>query len=755
MLAAAARGESDAAAHASHCVACWRPDWLPRACVCARGAASRDRSTAGPGPRPGPDILYAPAGRRARSSPTPGCGGRRRSWSPAPSAYRGGEYLYQDFLYDDHGAHGRRRTRPIRAPPATPSRSRTGPTPTRPIPPTRTTPPTSSSCASKPLASATAFRVTLNTLKDPSLVAFSIAIGGTPGRDAPVPRRRERERARRPVPDRAPGAAPAWPPTCVDAATGAPVGGSAPTVDASTPPAARSRSASRTRPGTRPARSCASRPASACGTRREQPLPAAAADPPTPPTPAAPARPPTRPPSSTSPSASTSRCPQVGDPAGTAQSPAWWRDQRPGRRARARATSAPSTPTSTSASSRRRPTTTSGVPQSGPIDRILASHFETAAGRRLLRVLLPRRHQRLHRAPTRAACSRTRSTCRASRCRAQGYGMTLLLHSLGATYNQYLGSRNQSQFGERGPGSIVITPLGARPGRRLRQPRRGRRVRGVGGRRAPLQARSRVDRDHRLLDGRLRDVQARGAVPRPVRARPADRRRERGHEHDRLAAQHPGADVERGRRRAGAARPHTCRPRTELDRLGYRYELDIFTGRAPDARDPRPVRARGRVPRHGEGGPQPGARHLRRRPEPRPRRASASSPTTRTGSRARARAAPGQGTRRRVLARASAPATRSPPPRSSAPARSAAATSARSRSRASSRRGDRRRRSRPPNRIDLTAQNVSAVTINPKRAGVSCNVDLRVTSDGPLTVNLAGCKRWVLRSGDRKVLKIG
>ena len=58
----------------------------------------------------------------------------------------------------------------------------------------------------------------------------------------------------------------------------------------------------------------------------------------------------------------------------------------------------------------------------------------------------------------------------------------------------------------------------------------------------------------------------------------------------------------------------------ELDRLGYRYELDVYTGRAPDARDQRPVRARGRVPRHGEGGPQPAARHLRRRPEPRPRR---------------------------------------------------------------------------------------------------------------------------------------
>ena len=38
-----------------------------------------------------------------------------------------------------------------------------------------------------------------------------------------------------------------------------------------------------------------------------------------------------------------------------------------------------------------------------------------------------------------------------------GYGLTLLLHSLGANYNQFADSANQSQFGERGAGSIVIT----------------------------------------------------------------------------------------------------------------------------------------------------------------------------------------------------------------------------------------------------------------------------------------------------------
>jgi hypothetical protein len=44
-----------------------------------------------------------------------------------------------------------------------------------------------------------------------------------------------------------------------------------------------------------------------------------------------------------------------------------------------------------------------------------------------------------------------------------GYGLTLLMHSLSANYNQYLGSKHQSQLGERGDGSIVITPAGRGP----------------------------------------------------------------------------------------------------------------------------------------------------------------------------------------------------------------------------------------------------------------------------------------------------
>jgi hypothetical protein len=43
------------------------------------------------------------------------------------------------------------------------------------------------------------------------------------------------------------------------------------------------------------------------------------------------------------------------------------------------------------------------------------------------------------------------------------------------------------------------------------------------------------------------------------------------------------------------------------------------------------------------------------------------------------------------------------------------------------------------NVLDLTATNVSAVTIDPRRAGVGCDAKINVTSDGPITVTLGGC----------------
>jgi hypothetical protein len=102
-----------------------------------------------------------------------------------------------------------------------------------------------------------------------------------------------------------------------------------------------------------------------------------------------------------------------------------------------------------------------GVPQTGAFDRILVSHFSDGQGSdyatggcgssaacigELRGQLLPYAIY----VPVKAQP-------------AAGYGLTLLLHSLSANYNQFAGTRNQSQFAERGEGSIVITPSGRGP----------------------------------------------------------------------------------------------------------------------------------------------------------------------------------------------------------------------------------------------------------------------------------------------------
>ena len=65
--------------------------------------AAQSSLYSGPGPRPGPAILYqAPATAPQLTNAGP--------WKAPPilvsgaTAYRSGEFLYQDYLYDDHGA---------------------------------------------------------------------------------------------------------------------------------------------------------------------------------------------------------------------------------------------------------------------------------------------------------------------------------------------------------------------------------------------------------------------------------------------------------------------------------------------------------------------------------------------------------------------------------------------------------------------------------------------------------------------------
>src|SRR5579862_3854907 len=68
-----------------------------------QGIPARTSLYSGPGPRPGPAILYA----RPKVAPELTNAG---IWHAPPilvsgaTAYRRGEFLYQDWIYDDHGA---------------------------------------------------------------------------------------------------------------------------------------------------------------------------------------------------------------------------------------------------------------------------------------------------------------------------------------------------------------------------------------------------------------------------------------------------------------------------------------------------------------------------------------------------------------------------------------------------------------------------------------------------------------------------
>lgn len=129
----------------------------------------------GPGPRPGPAVLYADAPRAPQLENT-------GIWKASPilvsgaSAYREGEYLYQDYLYDDRGAQLLADPQDLSGRKSTFARSAgTYRYPSDPV--------YAGNAADivelriQPRPQYTALRMTLNTLLDPEKVGFSVAIG--------------------------------------------------------------------------------------------------------------------------------------------------------------------------------------------------------------------------------------------------------------------------------------------------------------------------------------------------------------------------------------------------------------------------------------------------------------------------------------------------------------------------------------------------------------------------------------------------
>jgi predicted esterase len=416
--------------------------------------ASASSLYSGPGPRPGPAILYETPAVAPELTNT-------GIWHASPilvsgtTAYRDGEFLYQDYLYDDHGA----REVPDPQDPRASGDTFSKPNGTYTYP---TGPGYNNDAADlvefrvKPTASYTAFRITLNTLENPALIAFSIALGGQPGQVFPFP-------------DGANVVAPAslfltvhpsgssLVANLAQAGTDAPVAGPAPTV--SVDMYRRQIEVDVPDQDWNPGQSTV-RMAMGVGLWNSATgkylLPG----------PTATATQPGGAGTATNPAAffnvafrTAEPFPSVTAGTGAVIDPAWWRDEQQGA-ALAQGNISQFYANVNFAKLAQGTTDNSSVPTTGPMDRILASHFEPAQGANFS-------------SECGLAGAEEPSTCipeyqgnlqpyavyvPPGPVPAGGYGMTLLLHSLSANYNQYLGSRNQSEFGNRSAPSIVITP---------------------------------------------------------------------------------------------------------------------------------------------------------------------------------------------------------------------------------------------------------------------------------------------------------
>jgi hypothetical protein len=420
-------------------------------------AADQGLPSVDSGHRPGPDALYAkPADAPQLDNAAP--------WRADPilvsgaQAYRDGEWLYQDFLYDDHGALG--------VPdPNTPwdagsfTFSPPGGTFTYPSDPAY-----ANNAADlvelriKPLADATAFRVTFNTLLDPSKTAFTIALGSSD--------------AARAWPDGAGVSSPAALFVTVHGTT-------AELSDGKTGAAASVDIARRQfdvrvphsawDPGTAVQRvEIGTGLWSDGGYLKPSPGPHSA----TAPGGGAPTG-----------AAIVNVGPRFDEPwpdvrllnggvtiadaaAGAAVEAAWWRDRQQSEQL-ALGDVSPFFANVDFGKLAARADDDGGVPKTGVLDRIMASNHVFGQGMDPTQVCF-----------TLATDSGSGAKCRGrfvgqlqpyalyvpkTAAPQDGYGLTLLLHSLSANYNQYAASRNQSQLGDRAPGSLVATPNGRGP----------------------------------------------------------------------------------------------------------------------------------------------------------------------------------------------------------------------------------------------------------------------------------------------------
>jgi hypothetical protein len=420
------------------------------------GPASGASLYTGPGPKPGPALLYA------KRKPAPQLS-NRAPWKAKPilisgtTAYRAGEFLYQDFLFDDNGAQQT----------VDPGDGRTAGNLFSKQNGTYTYP-TAEGYASyaadlvelrvRKVKKATAFRIGLNTLKDARLVAFTIALGGKKGelRDFPfganvkapadafltvhsngkklvgeltnaadgkavagakikvrLDMKRRQIEAR--IPTRA------WNPGRKVVRLAAGVGLWDADAKQYLIPGP---SASETAPG---GAGNAAAPAAFFNVafRTAEPMP------------------------------------KVTENMAAVTDAAWWRDRQQGGALAAGDISDLFAEVDFGKLARK-VTDNSAVPKTGAMDRIYSSSFELKQGNDFSvscfpsdQANCPGQYQGRLQPYAIYIPKKPRP--------ASGYGLTLLLHSLSATYNQYLGSRNQSQFGERGTGSIVITPLSRGP----------------------------------------------------------------------------------------------------------------------------------------------------------------------------------------------------------------------------------------------------------------------------------------------------